>query len=59
MNNKKTNFLVWGIIAAIAMVVLSVAGFILSFTKVVDVNPFLLGFMILSAGIGIRSEERR
>lgn len=53
MNNKKTNFLVWGIIAAIAMVVLSVAGFILSFTKVVDVNPFLLGFMILSAGIGI------
>lgn len=51
--NKKTNFLVWGIIAAIAMIVLSAVGFILSFTEVVDVNPFLLGFMILSAGIGI------
>lgn len=55
MSNKqrKTNFLVWGIIAAIAMIILSAVGFILSFTKVVDVNPFLLGFMILSAGIGI------
>lgn len=55
MSNKqrKTNFLVWGIIAAIAMIIFSAVGFILSFTKVVDVNPFLLGFMILSAGIGI------
>lgn len=51
--NRKPNFLVWGITAAIAMIVLSAVGFILSLTKAVDVNPLLLGFMILSAGIGI------
>ncbi len=55
MSNKqrKTNFLVWGIIAAIAMIILSAVGFILAFTGAVDVNEFLLGFMILSAGLGI------
>lgn len=52
-NRKKTNLLVWGIVAAIAMILLSVAGFVLAMMKVFDVNEFLLGFMILSAGLGI------
>ncbi len=53
MNDKKTNFLVWGIVAAIATVVLSATGFILALTDVFKMNAFLLGFMILSAGLGI------
>ncbi|MDD7166072.1 MAG: hypothetical protein PUI31_05305 [Clostridia bacterium] len=52
-NNKKTNLLVWGVVAAVAMIILSVVGFILAMTGVFAVNEFLLGFMILSAGLGI------
>lgn len=51
--NKKTNLLVWGVVAAVAMVILSVVGFVLAMTGVFAVNEFLLGFMILSAGLGI------
>ena len=51
--NKKTNLLVWGVVAAVAMIILSVVGFILAMTGVFAVNEFLLGFMILSAGLGI------
>ena len=51
--NKKTNLLVWGVVAAVAMVILSVVGFVLAMTGVFAVNEFLLGFMILSAGLGL------
>lgn len=53
MKDKKTSKLIWGVVAAIAMIVLSVAGFVLAMTKVFDINEFLLGFMILSAGLGV------
>lgn len=51
--NKKTNLLVWGVVAAVAMAILSVVGFVLALTGVFAVNEFLLGFTILSAGLGI------
>ena len=51
--NKKTNLLVWSVVAVVAMVVLSVVGFVLAMTGVFAVNEFLLGFMILTAGLGI------
>ena len=51
--NKKTNLLVWSVVAVVAMVILSVVGFILAMTGVFAVNEFLLGFMILTAGLGI------
>ena len=53
MNDKKTNKLVWGLIAAAVMVILSAVGFILALTGVFEINGFLLGFMILSAGLGL------
>lgn len=51
--NKTINKFVWGVIAAITMVALSIVGFVLALTNVFDVNEFLLGFMILSSGLGI------
>ena len=51
--NKKTNLLVLSVVAVVAMVILSVVGFILAMTGVFAVNEFLLGFMILTAGLGI------
>lgn len=51
--NKKTNLLVWSVVAVVAMVVLSVVGFVLAMTGDFAVNEFLLGFMILTAGLGI------
>ena len=53
MKDKKTNKLVWGLIAAAVMVILSAVGFILALTGVFEINGFLLGFMILSAGLGL------
>lgn len=53
MRDKKTNKLVWGLIAAAAMIILSAVGFILALTGVFETNGFLLGFMILSAGLGL------
>lgn len=51
--NKKTNLLVWSVVAVVAMVILSVVGFVLAMTGIFAVNEFLLGFMILTAGLGI------
>ena len=51
--NKKTNLLVLSVVAVVAMVILSVVGFVLAMTGVFAVNEFLLGFMILTAGLGI------
>ena len=48
--NKKTNLLVLSVVAVVAMVILSVVGFVLAMTGVFAVNEFLLGFMILTAG---------
>ncbi len=50
---KNKNLLLFGIIAAIAVVALSVVFFILGLTGVFEINEFLLGFMILSAGMGL------
>lgn len=50
---KNKNLLLFGAIAAIAVVALSVVFFILGLTGVFDINEFLLGFMILSAGMGL------
>lgn len=50
---KNRNLLLFGIIAAIAVVALSVVFFVLGLTGVFKINEFLLGFMILSAGMGL------
>lgn len=53
MKNLKSRLLKGGVILAIAVVITSIILFVLASLNVIDKNPFQLGFVVLSIGIGL------